>query len=168
MKLKEGCNVTIKEVAQLTGLTHQAIYKKIKSKGLSIEQLKDKNTGHLTPEGEAQLRELFGIDIETSAACPAPQPELRNREEELTTKVAELTTEVEKLRNQVETMKAQLSMMTEERDFLRLTLERSQHLEAAAIAKLPSPPPALPAGDEKKKRGLRGWLQRMRGGQNGN
>ena len=148
--------MNIKEVAQLTGLSHQAVYKKIKANGIVLEKLKDKATGHLTPEGEAQIRDLFGISEEAHAPDAT----------ELTTKVAELTTEVEKLRNQVATMEKRVEELTEERDFLRMTLERSQHLEAAAIAKLPSPPKLLTDGEEKP-RGLRGLFQRMRGGHRG-
>ena len=148
--------MNIKEVAQLTGLSHQAVYKKIKANGIVLEKLKDKATGQLTPEGEAQIRDLFGISDEARAPDAT----------ELTTKVAELTTEVEKLRNQVATMEKRVEELTEERDFLRMTLERSQHLEAAAIAKLPSPPKLLPSGEEKQ-RGLRGLFQRMRGGNRG-
>lgn len=53
--------MNIKEVAQLTGLSHQAIYKKIKANGLVLDKLKDKATGHLTPDGEARIKELFNI-----------------------------------------------------------------------------------------------------------
>lgn len=134
--------MTIKEVAQRTGLSHQAIYKKIKAKGLKLEELKDKATGQFTAEGEATVRALFGID---------------DAEVEVET---ELTTEVERLRNLVDKQAEQIKALTDERDFLRLTLERSQHLEAVALAKLPSAPPALPAGG---KHGLRNWLQRIRG-----
>lgn len=144
--------MNIKEVAQLTGLSHQAIYKKIKANGLVLDKLKDKATGHLTPDGEARIKELFNIS-ETARATDAT---------ELTTKVAELTTEVEKLRNQVATMETRITELSEERDFLRMTLERSQHLEAAAIAKLPSPtPPALPPGDKNIVRRL---FDKLRGG----
>lgn len=139
--------MNVKEVASLTGLTHQAIYKRIKSTGHKLEELKDKTTGQFTPEGETLLRELFNLD--------GAQPELTT---ELTTKVAELTTEVERLRNQVTTLEAQAKALTEERDFLRVTLEHAQQLQAATLAKLPSPPPALPA-----PRGLRGWWARIRG-----
>lgn len=135
--------MTIKEVAQLTGLSHQAIYKKIKAKGMKLEELKDKATGQFTPEGEAAIRGLFNIT-----------------DTEETPVATELTTEVERLRNLVEKQGEQIKALTDERDFLRLTLERSQHLEAAALAKLPSAPPALPAGE---KHGLRNWLQRIRG-----
>ena len=140
--------MTVKEVASLTGLTHQAIYKRIKTAGHKLDELKDKGTGQFTPEGEAVLRELFNLD--------SVQPELTT---ELTTKVAELTTEVEKLRNQIEVLEAQARALTEERDFLRVTLEHSQQLQAATLAKVPNVP-ALPDGS---RRGLRGWWARLRG-----
>ena len=139
--------MNVKEVATLTGLTHQAIYKRIKAAGYKLEELKDKTSGQFTPEGEAVLREMFNLD--------ELQPELTT---ELTTKVAELTTEVEKLRNQVATLEAQAQALTEERDFLRVTLEHSQQLQAATLAKVPSAP-ALPA----PRGGLRGWWARLRG-----
>lgn len=139
--------MNVKEVATLTGLTHQAIYKRIKAAGYKLEELKDKATGQFTPEGEALLREMFNLD--------ELQPELTT---DLTTKVAELTTEVEKLRNQVETLEGQVKTLTDERDFLRVTLEHSQQLQAATLAKVPSAP-ALPP----PRGGLRGWWARLRG-----
>jgi chromosome segregation ATPase len=143
--------MNVKEVASLTGLTHQAIYKRIKAAGYKLDELKDKATGQFTPEGETVLREMFKLD--------ELQPELTTEVEELTTRVAELTTEVEKLRNQVTVLETQNKALTEERDFLRVTLEHSQQLQAATLAKVPSVP-ALPDGS---RRGLRGWWARIRG-----
>lgn len=139
--------MTIKEVAQLTGLSHQAIYKKIKARGWRIDELKDKATGQFTAEGEASIRELFGI---TDNAVPP-----------VATDVAKLTTENEQLRNQVVNLEDKIKQLTEERDYLRVALDRSQQIQAVTLTKLPTPPPALPAPKEHR---LRNWLQRMRGG----
>lgn len=143
--------MTIKEVAQRTGLTHQAIYKRLKAHDLKLETLKDKATGQFTPEGEAVIIELFDLS--------APEKPTGNTDatvvEKLTTKVAELTTEVEKLRNQVAALEG-------ERDFLRGALEREQQLHAIVLTKLPT---ALPPSDEEKGR-LRTWWDRIRGGRN--
>ena len=149
--------MNVKEVATLTGLTHQAIYKRIKAAGYKLEELKDKATGQFTPEGEALLREMFNPD-ELQPAVPTEVDELTTQVAELTTQVEKLTTEVEKLRNQVATLEAQAQALTEERDFLRVTLEHSQQLQAATLAKVPSAP-ALPA----PRGGLRGWWARLRG-----
>ena len=126
--------MTIKEVAQRTGLTHQAIYKRLKAHGVKLETLKDKATGHFTPEGEAVIMELFAIDAPEKPAEKAD------------------STEVERLRNQVATVE-------NERDFLRGALEREQQLQAMTLTKLP---PALPPSDEEKQR-RRTWWDRIRG-----
>ena len=149
--------MTIKEVAQLTGLTHQAIYKKIKANGLRLDNLKDKTTGQLTAEGEAIIKDLFCIS-EPPPAADATEVE------KLTTTVAELTTEVEKLRNQVANQAERITALTEERDFLRTALDQAQKLQAITLAKVPSAP-ALPSG-EKKKRGLFGWFSKKGGDSN--
>lgn len=138
--------MTIREVAQLTGLTHQAIYKKIKANGLNVADLKDKNTGHFTPDGEAKIRQLFKL---TDADA--------TQVEKSTTEVDDLTTQVEKLRNQVDTLNKTIATLTEERDYLRRSLEISQQLQAATLAKIPQ---ALPAGEKPEKRSF--W-QRIRG-----
>lgn len=154
-------HMTIRDVTRLTGLSHQAVYKKIKTAGLNMDELKDKATGQLTPDGEQKVRDLFGIAEDTGTPQEKPlQPDAT----ELRNQVAELTTEVEKLRNHLATAEDQIKALTEERDFLRVTLERSQHLEAAAIAKLPSPAALLTdgSGDQEQRRGLRGWFARRR------
>jgi hypothetical protein len=56
-----GSTVTIKDIVNQTGLTPQAIYKRIKAKVYTMSALKSKNTGHFTPEGERVVRDLFGI-----------------------------------------------------------------------------------------------------------
>ena len=140
--------MTIKEVAQRTGLTHQAIYKRLKAHGVKLETLKDKATGQFTPEGERVIMELFTIDAPEKPAEKADSTEV----EKLRNQVAELTTEVEKLRNQVATIES-------ERDFLRGALEREQQLHAMALTKLP---PALPPSDEEKQH-RRTWWDRIRG-----
>lgn len=131
--------MTINEVAQRFGVSHQAVYKRIKANGLKLETLKDKKTGQLTPEGEAAVLDLFPQN-------EAPPP--------VATEVERLTTEVEKLRNQVESLDNQLKIITEERDFLRTTLEHSQQLQAATLAKLPTPQ-LLPSGEGNRFR--RAW-----------
>lgn len=143
--------MNVKEVASLTGLTHQAIYKRIKAHGHKLEELKDKATGQFTQEGEAVLRELFNLD--------AVQPELTTEVEDLRNQVAELTTEVEKLRNQITVLETKAQALTEERDFLRVTLEHSQQLQAVTLAKVPN----VPALTDESRRGLRGWWARLRG-----
>lgn len=166
--------MTVKEFAALAGVSHQAIYKKLKGRGVALDKLKDKETGQLTAEGETLLRSIFhiqeqgdeqretgveeAVEVERGTAPPAPETntnELRNQ-------VEKLTAEVEKLRNQVATLEEKEKTLTEERDFLRVSLERSQQLQAITAAKIPNPAPALPAGREPH--GLRAWWRNLRTG----
>lgn len=165
--------MTIKDVAARTGLSHQAIYKRLKARGLSVSDLKDKASGQLTEEGERILAEMFSIQAEEptvdgaqEAKSEEPRPE--SGSEKLRNEVARLTTEVEKLRNRVETLEATNTALTEERDFLRLSLERSQQLQAITASKIPNPPPLLTTGAEENKShkglfgGMRAWWARRR------
>lgn len=168
--------MTIKEIAERAGLSHQAIYKRLKARGVSLETIKEKGTGELTAEGEALLLELFNLqDQQEREAPPAHETAeppadrahgegLRNQVERLKNQVAELNSEVEKLRNQVATLEEKEKALIDERDFLRITLERSQQLQAITAAKIPNPPPALPAGGEEREKGLRAWFRRLRSG----
>lgn len=156
--------MTIKEVAQLTGLSHQAIYKRLKSHGLKLETIKDKASGHFTPDGAAAIMELFDIKAPDDAPEVAQKPTGKadaTEVEKLRNQVAELTTEVERLRNQV-------ASLEDERNYLRGALEREQQIAGMSIAKLPAPAPALPPTNAGKGR-LRTWWDRVKGGRkNGN
>ena len=141
--------MTIKEVAERTGLTHQAIYKRLKNHGVKLDDIRDKSTGLISPKGEEIIAELFPASADHKKPAETP---VENEVEKLRNQVAELTTEVEKLRNQVE-------LVENERDFLRATLEREQQLHGIALSKLP---PALPPAEEERGR-LRSWWDRVRG-----
>ena len=148
--------MTIKELTQKTGLSSQAVYKKIKARGYDITALKSKETGHFTPEGERIIFPLFGIEQAPQEAQEGPENEVDNQ---VDNQVEKLKAEVERLKNEVEKLSTELSTIKEDRDFLRITLEREQHLQALTISKLPAPPLALPSGEKK---GLRGWFARWR------
>lgn len=161
--------MTIKDIAAAAGLSHQAVYKRLKGRGVKLESIKDKATGELTEEGERLVREIFSLQDEPGEAAPPPPAaeekaapaEVESEVEKLRNKVAELSGEVEKLRNQVATLEDREKALTDERNFLRLSLERSQQLQAITAQKIPNPPPALPAGgDQQQRRGLFGWIRR--------
>lgn len=135
--------MTIKDVAQQTGLTNAAIYKRLKNKGVKLEAIKDRKTGHFTPDGERLMIELFDLADAAKPAENAPKTAVDNE-------VEKLTTEVEKLTNQVE-------LLTGERDNLRAILEREQQLHAMTLTKL------LPAGENAEKGRLRAAWDALRG-----
>lgn len=141
--------MTIKEVAQQAGISHQALYKKLKSRGIKLEDLKDPENGQLSERGEQIVRDVIaGKPDETQAE----------------TRVENSSSEIEKLRNKVEYLEAVNSQLIEERDFLKnalnqaqTALDQAQKLYAITLQKMPV---ALPAPE---KRGIRGWFSRRRG-----
>lgn len=147
--------MTVKEFAQQRGLSPAAIYKRIKTNGMDIAALKDPHTGELTPEGVEQLRALFG-EIQ-----PELTTELTTKVERLTTELTELSTKLTALETELAGTKAELDsakaenailrerekLLTDERDYLRKSLDQEQQLQAITLTKVPTPP-ALPAPDD--------------------
>lgn len=162
--------MTIRDVVNQTGLSHQAVYKRIKGRGLSVSTLKDTATGQLTEEGERLLRELFNLQAEAEETEATEGQSLDETEViRLRNRVEELTTEVEKLHNRVESLGEKNAELISERDYLRLALERSQQLQMVTASKIPNPPPLLAASEaeaEKSRRGIfrgvREWFARRR------
>lgn len=135
--------MTIKELSTRAGISVQAVYKRLKQKGVDISTLKDPETGQITPEGEKVMENLFNLKGPSEAA-KTPN----------STEVERLKTEVEKLTTTVESLTAQVEALTNERDYLRGALDREQQLHAMTLQKVPA---ALPAG---KKRGLLAWFRK--------
>ena len=169
----EAEDMTIREVAERAGLSHQAIYKRLKAKGIHVSSLKDKDSGQLNEEGERILRELFSIQAENQAPDGATRetvrPSVESEVDRLRKEVERLTTEVVTLRNKVDALEEKNKALTEERDFLRVSLERSQQLQMVTASKIPNPPPLLPASgssaDNSSKgliSGVRSWWARRR------
>lgn len=130
--------MTVKDVARRTGLTTAAIYKRIKAHGITLDAIKDKKTGHFTPEGERMIVDLFEI---AETAEKAQEKQVDNG---LSTEVEKLKTENTRLTTQVENLEKQVADLTGERDFLRRTLDtttealtNAQKLQAATLAKVP-------------------------------
>ena len=164
--------MTVKEIAQQTGLTHQAVYKRLKAAGIAVAELKDSKTGRFTESGEQIVRELFNLDnnqdvnpASTDDNQVAEVARLNNQVEELTKEREELRNQVETLskeadqhKHEVELLNQQVEALTSERDYLRDALDKSQQLQMATLASVK----LLPSG-EKKRRSL--WdVLRGRGG----
>lgn len=169
--------MTIKEMAARIGVSDKAIYKRLKSEGISLSSLKTKGTSSLSPEGERLLLELYSLQAPTAEPGKTSNQEeaaevengenpVENSTEQVENGLERLKTEVERWRklaesaaNQVEKLEALNKALTDERDFLRLSLERSQQLQAMTAAKLPSPAPALQAGGTQPGGGILGWFR---------
>lgn len=138
--------MTVRDIADMEGISVQSVYKRFKANGLKVESLKDKETGHFTPEGEAAVEKIFK---------PKVKPEI----ERLTTELNQLTTEVERLTeslNQVkeelttttiraEVLTARCQLLENERDDLRVKLDKMLILQLETVRSVP----ALPAGEKK-------------------
>ncbi len=155
----------IKEVSEKVGLSHQAIYKRLRSRGKRAEDITIKGTGELTEEGEALMRELFpalqGEGQEGPQEASGSPSAGKNEElERLREEGSRLRAEGERLRAEVASLEEKNQALTEERDYLRGALERSQQLQAMTAAKIPAPPPAITDGTDKaQRRGLLSWLR---------
>lgn len=51
--------MTIKDAAELYGISTQAVYQRLKKESIDLKRLKDKSTGHLTPDAEVVFCKLF-------------------------------------------------------------------------------------------------------------
>ena len=51
--------MTIKDAAKLYGISTQAVYQRLKKANINLDTLKDKETGEITPDGEAVFGKLF-------------------------------------------------------------------------------------------------------------
>lgn len=167
--------MTIKEFAAQIGVSDKAIYKRLKREGIELSSLKTKGSSALSPEGEARLRELYSLQApEAIEAEPENHGEpgaVESPVESSTSEGENSTKEGESGEKSVEWLKAEIKRLeelnkalTDERDFLRgsleraqVSLDRAQQLQAIATAKIPTPR-ALPAGGDE--RGVRAWFRR--------
>lgn len=153
--------MTVRDVIQRTGLSGAAVYKKIKAHGLRLDTMKDKATGHFTPDAEKRIIELFNLDkTEDQNQENNVDNRVENVDKKLSTEVEKLTTEVERLKVEVDRLHIQVETLENERDFLRQSLDREQQLTGIALSKVPNVP-ALPPGDPEKGR-FRAWWDRVR------
>ena len=128
--------MTIREIAEANGTSVQNIYKKLKSRKISVATLKD-STGQLTEAGEQTILELL------KAAAPADSTGFKQ--------------EVEKLKTEVETLKTQVEMLTNERDYLRTALEHEQALNGLALQRIALPAPKDSTGFTTR---LKRWFKK--------
>lgn len=114
----------LKDIATGAGVSHQAVYKRLKAKGISPETITDKETGELTAAGLAIMLELYPQKRDEQPAettCQPTQPPAA---------LETLRGEIERLRNELSKAKGQIEALTDERDFLRKMLEQSQDMAA--------------------------------------
>lgn len=134
--------MTIREIAEAHGTSVQNVYKKLRSRKIKVDSLKDA-TGQLTEAGEKTILEL----LEHSTGFKP---------------------EVEKLKTEVERLKTQVEMLTSERDYLRTALEHEQALHGLALQKIALPAPEDSTGFKRGFNRFKTWFKGKGSADNGN
>ena len=132
--------MTIKELAQELGRSHQAVYKKVSRAGISLETLKSNGSSHLTEEGERIIRGLFDggqhppLEDEPSKDSPfnAVASEVESVASEVEQELNALRRELVESRHRVELAEMRAVAAEEERNFLRSQLDSA--IKASALA----------------------------------
>lgn len=125
--------MTIKELAQELGRSHQAVYKKVSKAGISLETLKRNGTSHLTEDGERIIRGLFdGIQPHPLEDEPSKDSPFNAVASEVEQELNTLRRELVESRHRVELAETRAVAAEEERDFLRAQLDSA--IKASALA----------------------------------
>ena len=134
-------SMNINEAHERYGVSTQAIYKKLKKRGIELREIKGAD-GHLTPEGEKLLDELFGHLVITGEG-EAPAPERRKQDEasllQAKAEIKRLQELVDGLQRETTYLEREVESLRNERDYLRRALDQAQQLHAMAIKMLPPP-----------------------------
>ena len=139
--------MTIAEAAKLYGVSQQAVYQKLKRKGIKRSDIQQAGTVELTSEGEDIIASLFKADTNdvTKQALKRAQDviDLTQRLQTACNELEAKNKEADELKERVTQLEKDLSLAherlkeaTEERDFLRMTvsqLNETQRLTLAAL-----------------------------------
>ncbi|MBQ2756041.1 MAG: hypothetical protein IJF27_05165 [Oscillospiraceae bacterium] len=136
--------MTIAEIAASLGVSKQAVYQKIKRAGLSVNTLKDHNTGEFTDEGAQTIVNLFNN-------TPRPNIDVSTPSVEQVETINALNNDIDRLNIEVDRLNDLVEQLTNERDFLREALlqaqksaDQAQQLQAMTLTKLlPAPRPGI-------------------------
>lgn len=141
--------MTVAELAQELGRSHQAIYKRIAKAGLKMADLRDSSTGQLTPQGVEAIRGLYANSSGESCAKGAQE-------------LAKLRAEVEELRkaaadalHRAELADVKAAAAENERDYLREQLDAAIKANAlASMKRLTAPEEQSNTADQQQLRTL--------------
>ena len=130
--------MTVKDVSTMTGISVQAVYKRLKAKGLNLDEIRSKETGHFTEDGEALIKTIFNLNNQPEQAFSSSI--------DFKAELDKLKTELSTAKTRIEVLEAQVTLLENERDHLREEVSRSQLLQLETLKKIPA---ALPAPEKK-------------------
>jgi HAMP domain-containing protein len=138
--------MTVKDVSEMAGISVQAVYKKFKANGLKVETLKDKESGHFTPAGEAVVKSLFNLGDKPESTKADEIEALKNEIQRLNESLNQVKEELTTTTIRAEVLTARCQLLENERDSLRDKLDKTLILQLETIRTIPA---ALPAGEKK-------------------
>lgn len=125
--------MTVKGFAQSIGKSSQAVYQKIKERGIPLDNLKDKDGKNLSADGLSLLASLFNNEVKP----------LDETDKELESKIKNLEEENALLKAEVSQQKAVMQMKDELIDTLKSQLDYMQKLQAATLQRIPDHRPTF-------------------------
>ena len=131
--------MTIKDAAEMYGISKQAIYQRLKKHGISLDTIRDQETGELSQDAEAVLENLFGENSQV----------FNQRRVNFTDELTRLKEAVNRQQIEVEKLTIQLEAAERERDFYRETLEQERALFSRYL-----PAPGETSQGREKRPGL--------------
>lgn len=138
--------MTVKDVAEMAGMSVQSVYKRFKANGLKVETLKDKESGHFTPAGEAIVKSLFNLGDKPESTKADEIEALKNEIQRLNESLNQVKEELNTTTIRAEVLTARCQLLENERDNLRDKLDKTLILQLETIRTIPA---ALPAGEKK-------------------
>ena len=145
--------MTIKQAAEKYKVSPQAIYQRLKKQGVNVNSLMDKETQELTPEGEMILDKLFDKKSAPLKANSTAYAEEQKKQ------ITALNIEISTLKEKIEGLERELAAAREDRDYLRLQLDKAQDNLTENIKRLPAPGQTV-TGETKQRLS---WRERITG-----
>lgn len=152
--------MTLAELARQLNTTTMTIYRRLQKRGVTIKELRDTNTGEITPAGASIIAAMFSVTGTTQAEQAIEQTDTGAVERDATDITGGDAATVAVLRAQLEGRDAIIAQLRDERDELRRQLATVTAALQAEQADRANERLLLTAGGSDQRRGLFGWLRR--------
>lgn len=127
--------MTITGMAKQLGVSTMTVYRRVKKKGIAIEELRDTETGELTSAGVAVIASLFDVTTpQTAVTGDATQIQSDYNGDAQTASQGPVAASTAVLQAKLDGMTALVEQLTSERDALREQLAAAQAALAAEQA----------------------------------
>ena len=128
--------MTVKDVAEMADISVQSVYKRFKANNIKVETLKDKESGHFTPAGEAVVKSLFNLGDKPESTKADEIEALKNEIQRLNESLNQVKEELTTTTIRAEVLTARCQLLENERDSLRDKLDKTLILQLVMILKI--------------------------------